>query len=68
MGRRSAATWKEHPVAALTASRLVSLGKKHGVLTHDVYVGNSVVDPDPDWIRIQWGPRIRIPKIKKLWI
>jgi hypothetical protein len=23
-----------------------------------VEVKTSVVDPDPDWIRIQWGPRI----------
>ncbi len=38
---------------------------KNGVLTHDDVnvenIQNSVVDPDPDWIRIQWGPWIRIP-------
>ncbi len=37
------------------------------------YRTSSVVDPDPDWIRIQWGPWIRIqvgnndprPKLEK---
>jgi|LakMenEpi03Aug12_release.lakeMendotaPanAssembly.Ray.scaffolds.fasta_scaffold1628317_1 hypothetical protein len=29
-------------------------------LAAPMYVEGSVVDPDPDWIRIQWGSWIRI--------
>jgi hypothetical protein len=29
-------------------------------LGQDFNIFSSVVDPDPDCIRIQWGPRIRI--------
>jgi hypothetical protein len=37
-------------------------GIKHDNLqtVHSSLVGTSVVDPDPDWIRIQLGPWIRI--------